>query len=563
VFGRIFRWGGSDTYARGIAAYNVGHLEVALECFEAVLSRHDDPSHPDVTLASFYRAEAHRRLAAQCLESTDFRSALEHLDVAVADQPGYPDLHLRRGVIQLELEDHLAAEESARRALERNGAFVEAGLLLVLALDAQGATGRRDNERALWHARAQSEGHPLADVFAAPSPARSSLREHLRWVHRRRERVVMAESYQRQGLYAEARRLLTELVDENPAYPDLRVRLATAEFALGEPLEARRHVDAALAANPAFDEARLLDAVLSLWVGEMATSDTQLQPLLDRPRVGASARYALAVRNLLVGRPRAAHDLLRGVSANEDRVESLEALDAAIEALLGHDARSSDLYRDLLHPGVSDEIVLDAMSFALNRGNLELARRARELLPANSGRPEVLVARAHVHCLEGALDTAVDLLESATSQNPGSGAVLFALAVLYMDQGEYTAAARRLVALEVSGRDLEEVRVRHASCLRHDGEVADALNTLDGVATTAVPAADRAIEKLYASRLLQRGREAQALWELREEVLPLEHSWRVQSARRWLWPLVARDTAGSQTQRVSTETPVSREPVGP
>jgi tetratricopeptide (TPR) repeat protein len=540
VLGRIFRWGGSDAYARGIAAYNAGQLEEALDAFDEVLERHSDPSHPDVTLASFYQAEAHRRLAEQCIDSGDFSRALHHLDLAVEGQPDYPDLHLRRGVMQLELDDAVTARESARRALERNAGFVEAGLLHALALDALGERARSDEERRTWGERARAEGHPLAECFARDGSGRSVLLEHLRGVHRRRERAAMAESYQRQGLHSEARRLLLQLVEENPGYPDLRVRLATAEFALGSADRARSHVKAALEVHPAFEEARLLEAVLDLWAGNMAATPDGLQPLLDSPRVGASARYVLAVRQLVVGRPQAARDLLRSVVAPDGRTESLAVLDAAIEAMLGHHERCRAHYVELLQPGVGETALLDAMAYAIEREDLELARRGREFLESNGDDPVNWVARALVHRLEGDGETAVDLLESASSRHPGHAALLFMLAQLYADRGETQAAARRLVGLEVSNRVAEESRVLHARCLRHDDEAGEALRLLEGGDQEEIPGRDRARELLFALRLLQRGNEATQLWQARAEFFPLDHGWRILAVRRWLLPLVVR-----------------------
>ncbi len=564
MFGRIFRWGCSGDYAKGIEAYNSGRLDDALECFERVLSRHPDPSHPDVTLASFYRAEAHRRLAAVRLEAEDFQGALEHLDVAVVDQPTYPDLHLRRGVAQLEVGDALAAEESARRALERNAGFVEAGLLLVLSLDAQGAVGRREVERERWRERARAEGHPLAEIFEEESPPRRILRDHLQAVHRRRERVVMAESYERQGLHADARRLLEELVEENPHYPDLRVRLATTEFALGDAEAARHHVDEALQTNPHFDEARLLHIVLSVWSGEMAGQEEPLRELIDRPRVGPSARYVLAVLHLLTGRAGVARELLRGISTSGG-VEYLEALSAAAEGMLGNRERCRELYEKLLRSGVSTEVALDGIAYAWKVQDLDLGRRGREFLPSTPPSVEVLIARACVHRMSGETEQAVDLIESATSENPRSGALLYALAELYMERGDPVAASRRYMSLVVAGKTLAEVRVRQSECLRLSDQAGEALRCLDDRVDTDIPASEESLERLYALRLLQRGAEAQELWEARTELLPLEFRWRVQSARRWLRPLARREGEGAESSSSPSgpEKALSREPVGP
>lgn len=565
MFGRLFRWGGSRAYARGIEAYNEGRLEDALLCFEEVLRRHGDPRHPDVTLASFYRGEAHRRLAADALEADDPRQALEHLDAALEDHPGYPDLHLRRGLALLELDDALAAEAAARRALDRNEDFVEAGLLLVLALQSRGAESRAEEERRRWAERASARGHALAARLERPAVPPSALREHLLQAHRRRERGSLADTYLRRGLYEEARHVLRSLVEETPAYPDLRVRLATAELALGEERQAHSHVRAALRANPDFDEARLLDALLHLVRCDFERAQSGFTELLGRERVARSARFARAIVHLLRGEPRLAGQDLRALEAeNADAWELLE-LRVALEAGGPHPQRAREALLELVEVDPRAERAADLIALARRLDDRDLARRARPLLDgAPRGRVEVL-ALAELLRLDGDADAALDLLERRTAEHPRHAGLLLAIARLRMEREEFGAAARRLAQIHALGGCGAEVRRLRAEALRRDGQYAEAAAVLESRDEDAWPAAEEALETLHVLRVSGRGEEAETMQARRAELDPLDFTWRMQATPRW-WGMLL---PGSSSRRPAPEgsgveeTASSREPATP
>lgn len=565
MFGRLFRWGGTRAYARGIEAYNEGRLGDSLACFEEVLRRHADPRHPDVTLASFYRGEAHRRLAADALEKDDARLALEHLEAALEDHPGYPDLHLRRGLSLLQLDDPLAAEAAARQALECNEDFVEAGLLLVLSLRGQGSNARAEEERRSWAARAAARGHALAPLLAGPEIPPSSLREHLLQAHRRRERGALADTYLRRGLYREARHVLQALVEETPAYPDLRVRLATAELALGEEERARPHVQAALRANPEFDEARLLESLLCVVRLDLSAAEEGFTALLSRERVARSARFARAIVHLLGGElGRAWEDLRVLESENDDAWELLE-LRAALETMGSSPERAREPLLELLEVDPRPQRALDLVALAQHLDDPDLARRARPLLDL-SGRGVVeMLARAELLRLEGESDAALDLLERVMAEAPDHPGLLFAIARLRTGRQEFAAAARRLARIQALGPQGAEVRRLQAHALRRDGQTAAAMEVMDSAGEDAWPESEEALETLYLLRAAGRGGQAAEMHARRAALLPLDLRWRMQATPRW-WGMLLPGSVGREAVVAESPTPgtsTAREPATP
>lgn len=182
--------------ARGVAAFEQEDFEGALALFEAVLER--EPGYPDV----------HNRRGL-CLGMLGRREeALAAFEEAVRIAPGYAEAHLNRGILLQELGRH----DAARVALDQ-----------AALLDRQGGgeiVGGVGNDIALGHAR-------LGDLYLAAG---------------RPERAV-----------AEYERAL----EVRPGYLDIRTKLAGTLIDLGEVERALEELRRVLDRNEMFTIARL------------------------------------------------------------------------------------------------------------------------------------------------------------------------------------------------------------------------------------------------------------------------------------------------------------------
>jgi len=199
---RWFGRGFEGHYVQGMEHFNQGRFAAALDAFDRVLAENTDPTHPTTALAGFYRAEALSRLGTEALAEGRDADACDYLDAALESQPGYPDLHFRRGLAALRAGDARGAEQSARRAVDLNPEFVEAHALLILAYRAHGEEQRAAKQRDALRGLVATRRHPLAEAATGGDLTLDRLLSHLLGEEDRRRRIRRAESLFHQGLWS-------------------------------------------------------------------------------------------------------------------------------------------------------------------------------------------------------------------------------------------------------------------------------------------------------------------------------------------------------------------------
>jgi tetratricopeptide (TPR) repeat protein len=521
-------------YARGMACFDEGDLEEAIDHFTAVLE--SDADGPDAALARFYRAEARAELGARALNAGSDADALAHFDHALEENGSFPDLHLQRAIALLRLDDPLAAEHAARTALELNPSFVDAGVAYVAAVRAQGDLRRSTDLAEQWGRIAAAAGHPLAAELCSDVELLEplvALRDRRR---RRRALVQHAENCLRDGFWTEAANSLEPLVAETPEYPDLRLRLAAARLGLGEIETAETHLAVALDINPEFADAHVLAGIVGLQREQVGRARSHFDAAADCARVPVIAVYGQALCALRLGQLHEALRTMNRLAGEEEPPEEARVLHAMLEALAGRTDTALERLEAVVATVHRTDYLLDVAAWSIETRDSVLGRSALDRIDdADRTRVESVRVQA-AHCrMRGALDRARELCESALMDHPGDEALLTDLARTCIEAGDPDAGLRCLDALGSSSNQTSVVSLLRVRALRTAGRWDEARSAL--AATGPEESEAIALESLYLHRAADEGDQARAIREhwRTEGVLGL--AWRVQDPDRWLGPL--------------------------
>lgn len=367
ILNRIFRRRDDSGYAAGVALFEQGEYVGAAEQLRQAL----DSEGPDSgSLVDFYLrqslAKEGRRLMAAAREA----QAVPYFAEAAERWPKYPDLHFWHGMALASSGDWDAALVAAREALRFNNDYVEARLLEAGCLNETGrcdaaaeslnallASGRRVDHTLI---RVLSDDGPYtADTL--PAQLAVLVRET---IHEKRddEDVAAAVEICRAGDWARGIPKLAALCEDNPTYPDYRIKLAGALFQTGRNSEALAEVNQALVINPRYRTAAHLKALILADQHRFAEAREviRIQPELTDP-VGGHPGEALfcaylgAVISLLTGRRNEARRQLRSWGDLSSTFPTAELLRAACDDL---DGREGDAHRRL--EALKDKWFVDA-----------------------------------------------------------------------------------------------------------------------------------------------------------------------------------------------------------
>lgn len=521
-------------YARGIEHFNEGLLAEAIACFELVLDV--DESGPDSALARFYRAEAHAGLGAQCLEDQDPVAALAHFDAALAENGRYPDLHIQRAIALVQRGDALLAERAARAALELNPEFIDAGALLVVALSMLADARRAAEMSSQWARIAAAKGSPLAADFLDPERLFGALIAHRRRRQERRRIVEHAESCMRDGFWSEAASALEPLVEETPDYPDLRLRLAAARMGLGELESARENLAVALRINPDFADAHVLAGIVALRLDHVRSARRHFVAAEESQRVPLAAVYGLALCSVRSGELKPALHLMNRLAGEEVPPEDARVLHAILESLAGREETARERFEAVVASTRRTEHLLDTAAWAIAQADPDAAGRALDRVEdEHRTRADVVRMQARLRLLEGAVERARHLCESALLNQPTEPGLLLDLAAILAELPDAPAGLRCLDALPDEFSTAGTVRALRAQLLRLSGNLDAARAALSG--PVGAPNRAEALELLYLCRMGDDGSRARELYALYGQAGPPALEWRVQDPQRWLGPL--------------------------
>jgi tetratricopeptide (TPR) repeat protein len=217
------------------------------------------------------------------LEQDRPEAGLGHLQEALRAHPDYADLHYWSGLAHAKAGRFSESAQALERALGLNRHFARAQRVQAVVCYALGHT--REALRAARCGLVREE-----DV----------VRGMISWQKSRRQVACVPDDPAENGTPEEA--LLVAAIRFHPGYPDLRLQLARARRAGGDPVRARAACRQALVIEPNYPEARLELARLELDLGGPSRAVPLLREVVaERPR-WADAR-ALLIRASQASRP--------------------------------------------------------------------------------------------------------------------------------------------------------------------------------------------------------------------------------------------------------------------
>jgi tetratricopeptide (TPR) repeat protein len=465
LWGKIFGINRNPEYERGIKLYNEGKYELAVAELEKAIPKagKDDPIY---ALGMFYAAESHAHIGTAKFLGGDPNEALAHFRKAVEENPTYPDIFYRMGVIHHRLSDPVESIASLRRAIELNPNYFEATCYLGIVLY---ESGDRDEADRIFK-------KALKIGSETPSPISKFLSDHLagcesdipplaslKNVIRTDAEFDVAlkegiEAYNT-GSFEDAARAFAAAAEIHPDYADVRFKLALAYLRKGDHVDARRELEAAISINPRYAEAHfylgvaLLDGKLYREALERFERAAAIRPdyadlqcflgstcfflgELDRARVALEASLTLSPN---YGKARYYYGLL--LYALGDRKRAIEYL---ADATRGEERKSTvDLSFALVH---------------LREGNLEEAMVVlKDILDAGGESADVLYFLGECYLRMEKLAEAERFFRSSLQINPGFLRAKEKLAHIMIRNGDYGGAEMMLDPPETDFADLYKI----------------------------------------------------------------------------------------------------------
>lgn len=261
LLGKWFGFARDEVFDEGMAAFDRGAYEDAIEAFEECLQQ--DPEPNVMRLARFYLAESQAQVGQTYLEKGQPLSALRHFEAALRRFPTFPDLNLCAARACREMGARQRAKAYVDRALQSNSSFVEAILLDAVleyeagrpdaalarareAVELEPGIGEAHLERAAGCHGDGREDEVIQHLLAMSSTVSGNAGLHAR----------VADSYMRDQMFSEASVEYRKALDIAPQRAELHCRLGQALLAQGQPAEALGNFADAVRLNPASAEAQ-------------------------------------------------------------------------------------------------------------------------------------------------------------------------------------------------------------------------------------------------------------------------------------------------------------------
>lgn len=268
-WGRIFGLEKNPEYERGIKYFNEEKYDLAIEQLEKATDRinHDDPTY---ALGMFYAAEAHVHLGTAQFFSQNLDKALEHFEKAVKENPTYPDLYYRMGVIYHKKGLMEKAVSMLNKAVELNDRYFEAVCYLGIVYYESGE--KEDADRYFARALELSENMsaPVSKFLSSHLSGTETDIPPLAAIKGRIDSGAGFKSLVKDGVeqfntghFQEAADTFEKLSRMHPGYPDIRFKLGLSYLRMGDHQRALDQFNEALRINPGYTEARFYLGILN------------------------------------------------------------------------------------------------------------------------------------------------------------------------------------------------------------------------------------------------------------------------------------------------------------
>lgn len=466
LWGRLFGLEKNTEYERGIRYFNEGKYELAVEELERAIEEvgHSDPVY---ALGKFYAAESHAHLGTAKFHVGDFDGALEHFSRAIEENPTYPDLFYRIGVILHRQGEVVRAVEMLRRAIGLNGAYFEAVCYLGMVLFEQ---GKREEADELF-ARALEIGAGM------PSPISKFLSDHLAGretdippLAALRDLITTDTEFDdfagegieafNTGNFEAAIYAFGKAAGIHPDYADMQFKLGLSYLRAGRHEPARRAFEQALEINPRYTEARFYLGVSFLDQRLYSKALPHFERAVAEQPTYADLHCFLGATYFYLGELEKARGMLERSLELSPRYRKACYYYGLLLYTLGDTRRAVEF----LSRANDDESARSAarMSLALvhlREGNLEEAMTVlNDILQAGSQSPDVLYFIGEIYLRLERFEDAERFFRKSLEENPRFSRPKEKLAYISMKRGRLEEAEQLLDSLEVEFADLYKIK---------------------------------------------------------------------------------------------------------
>jgi len=414
---KLFRNRRNEDYNTGIALYNEGRYEEAIEHFEAAVSEASETS-TTYRLGVFYAAEAHANIGRALLKAERYEEACTHFENALQENPNFPDLHYNLGV---GLYMGGRVEEALPffgKALEINPDYIEARCFLAVTQHALGEeTEARLQLKEVADRRSEIpiQVNPFLLVNLKERetvlPEIGPVLELLDSSGDFRDVYSDGVTQFNIGRYELAADLLERAAGLKPHYADIQCQYGLARFKCGQDEEAIAAFRGALAINPRFVEAAYFLGATLLRSQRHMEAEEALGFAHDLNPEAPDVLFHLAQCRFHLGKPDEADDLLSEVLARRPRFAPALYLQGLVRYSAGRHGEGIELVRDALseNPYLS-AAELDLALMYMKQGELE---SAEDIFRRLSG---FELENANLHCFMGQTRLARGELDEALSE---------------------------------------------------------------------------------------------------------------------------------------------------
>jgi tetratricopeptide (TPR) repeat protein len=513
LWGKIFGINKNPEYELGIKFYNEGKYELAVAELEKAIPK-AGKADPFYALGMFYAAESHAHIGTAKYLSGDPNEALVHFQKAIRENPTYPDVFYRMGVIHHRLGNFEEAISNLRSAIELNPNYFEAICYFGIVLHER---GEKDEADAMFKRALEigAEGpNPISKFLSEHLagcetciPPLRSLMQMMRSDTEFDDAVKEGIEAYNTGNFESAVQSFTAALAIHPDYADLRFKLALAFLRKGDHDDAKRELEAALEINPGYMEAYFYLGITHLdqklfreaiahfekaasikpdyadlqcflgatyfYLGELDRSRAALEKSLALSPGYAKARYYYGLLLYALGDRKRAIEYLSDATKHEERKSAVDLSFALVHLREGNLEQAMIVLKDILDAGGESADVLYFLGECyLRTGKPDDAERffarALEINPRFLRAKEKL---AHIMIGKGAYEEAEKLLDPPVADFAD---LIKILGDIKFYRGDLAAAERLYRESLGVNSEYSEAGLSLALTLRNEGREAEA-----------------------------------------------------------------------------------------